>query len=102
LFAGELRAWGTRIVNPFWSSCFEKFPQPVHEGILNPRRVTKRAGLLKKLMQQGHKMKYISETVSLYILSPHVFSLFFDGPIAFFGGIISHMHHPNYLQKSEL
>jgi hypothetical protein len=55
--------------------------------------------LLEKLVQQGHKVKNISETVFLYILSRSVLSLF-DGPTAFFGGIISHMHHPKYLQKA--
>jgi hypothetical protein len=60
------------------SSCHvEEFPQPGREGILNPRRATKRAVLLKKLVQQGQKVKNISETVSLYILSPHVLCMFF-------------------------
>jgi hypothetical protein len=84
----------------FRSSCLEKFPQPGREGILNLRRASKRAVLLEKLAQQGHKVKNISETVSLYNLSPCVLSLFFDGLFAFFGGIISHMHHSKYLQKA--
>jgi hypothetical protein len=87
-------------LNPFQSSCLEKFPHPGHEGILNPDRATKHAVLLEKLVQQGHKVKNISETVSLCILSPRVLSLFFDGPIAFFSGIVSHMHHPKYLEKT--
>jgi hypothetical protein len=48
-----------------------------HEGILNPCRATKRAVLLEKLVQQGHKAKNICETVSLYILSSRVLSLFY-------------------------
>jgi hypothetical protein len=56
---------------------WKKFPQAGREGILNPRRATKRAVLLEKLVQQGHKVKNISETVSLYILSARVLSLFF-------------------------
>jgi hypothetical protein len=44
-------------VNPFWSSCLEKFLQPDCQGILNAHRATKRVGLLKKLAQQGHKVK---------------------------------------------
>jgi uroporphyrinogen-III synthase len=43
-------------VNPFWSP-FEKFQQPGHQGVLNPRRDTKRTVLLEKLVQQGHKVK---------------------------------------------
>jgi hypothetical protein len=62
---------------PFRSSHLEKFLQPGREGILNPHRATKRAVLLKKLVKQGHKVKPISETVSLYILSPRVLSLVF-------------------------
>jgi hypothetical protein len=46
----------------------EKFPQPGCEGILNPHRVIKRAVLLEKLVQQGHKLKNISETVYVYIV----------------------------------
>jgi hypothetical protein len=51
-------------------------------------------------VQQGHKVKQnllqcfylaqnLSETVSLYVLSPRVLSCPFDGLIALFGGIIS-------------
>jgi hypothetical protein len=49
-------------------------------------------------VQQGHKVKNISETVSLfmYLLCS------FDGPSAFFSGIISHMHHPKISAKSKL
>jgi hypothetical protein len=64
------------ITNPFRSSGFKKFPQPGRERILNPRRATKRAVLLEKLVQHGHKIKNISETVSLYVISPLVLSLF--------------------------
>jgi hypothetical protein len=43
------------MINPFRLSRLEKFLQPGREGILNPLRATKRAGLLEKLAQQGHK-----------------------------------------------
>jgi hypothetical protein len=62
--------------NPFWSSHFKKFLEPGRQGILNPCRATRRVVLLKKLVQQGHKAKNISETVSLSFLSPRVFYLF--------------------------
>jgi hypothetical protein len=64
-------------VSPFQSSHLEKFLQPGREGILDPCRATKQAVLLEKLVQQGHKVKNISQTVSLYVLSPCVLSLFF-------------------------
>jgi hypothetical protein len=59
--------------NPFRLSCFKKFPQPGHEGILNPRRATKQAVLLEKSMQQGHKVKNISETLYIYSITPCTF-----------------------------
>jgi hypothetical protein len=43
--------------NTCQSSRLEKFLQPDHRGILNAPRTTKRAVLLKKLVQQGHKVK---------------------------------------------
>jgi hypothetical protein len=52
---------------------FKKKPQPGRQGILNLFK----AVLLETLVQPGHKVKNISETVSLYILSPRVLSLFF-------------------------
>jgi hypothetical protein len=57
--------------------CLEKSPQPGRQGILNPLKATEQAGLLENLVQEGHKVKNISETVSLCILSPCVLSLFF-------------------------
>jgi hypothetical protein len=87
------------MINPFQSSCYKKFPQPGREEILNPRRATKRTVLLEKLVQQGHEVKIFLK-LFLYIFShPVYFLCSFDDPIAFFGGIISHMHHPKYLQK---
>jgi hypothetical protein len=55
----------------------EKSPQPGRQGVLNPRKATERAVVLEILVQEGHKVKNISETVSLCILSPRVLSLLF-------------------------
>jgi hypothetical protein len=60
------------VINPFRLSHLEKILQPGCEGILNSHRATKRAVLLEMLVQRGHRMENISETVSLYILLPRV------------------------------
>jgi hypothetical protein len=44
-------------VNPLQTAGWEKIRQPGWQGFLNARRVTKQAVLLKKLVQQGHKLK---------------------------------------------
>jgi hypothetical protein len=47
------------------------------------------------LLQRFYLAQNFSETVSISVLSAHVLSCPFDGPIALFGGITS--PHPNYL-----
>jgi hypothetical protein len=59
--------------NPFQSSRLGKFPQPGREGILNPCRAYKQTVLLKKLVQQGHEVKNISETFAIYSITPCTF-----------------------------
>jgi hypothetical protein len=41
--------------NPF-QLCLKKFLQPGRQGILNPCRATKQTVLLKKFVQEGHKV----------------------------------------------
>jgi hypothetical protein len=77
----------------------KNFHSQIMKGFQIPAEPLSELFCSKILVQQGHKVKNISETVSLYY-HPVYFLCSFDGPIAFFGGIISHMHHPEYLQKA--
>jgi hypothetical protein len=45
-------------INPMRSSRLEKFLQPDCQGVLNPRRASKRTVLLEELVQQGHKVYF--------------------------------------------
>jgi hypothetical protein len=52
--------------NPFRLSRIKKNPQPGHQGILKHRTPIKQAVLLGKLVQQGHKVKNISDLHSVH------------------------------------
>jgi hypothetical protein len=56
---------------------WKNFCSQIVKGILNARRATKRAVLLKKLVQQGHKVK--NQTVYLLTQCKKTNSLPFSG-----------------------
>jgi hypothetical protein len=90
----------SKLTNPFRSSCLEKFSQPGCEGILIPTEPLSELFCLKSWCKKGIKLKIFLKLFLCIFYHPVYFLCSFDGPTAFFGCIITHMHHPKYLQKA--